>query len=93
MMLIEQIGAATFANGLVRIQCLAAGADGQLKETGTIEVPGNVAAELVNALVNTLNSLETQLSEATSKEEKTEKSSNDEGKDNGKSKAKSKKNN
>tara|TARA_B100001996_G_scaffold381405_1_gene370771 strand:- start:1141 stop:1398 length:258 start_codon:yes stop_codon:yes gene_type:complete len=84
-MIIEQVGAATYANGLVRVQCLYTGPDGQIKESGVIEVPGNVAAEVVTNLVNTLNSLESQLSEATS-ENDSEKKGNGKGK--GKSKSK-----
>jgi len=83
-MIIEQIGAATFANGLVRIQAFATGPDGQVRESGVIEVPGNIVAEVVNNLVKTLNTLETQLSEA----EKSTKES--ESKGNGKGKGKSK---
>jgi len=86
-MIIEQIGAATFANGLVRIQALAAGPDGQVRESGVIEVPGNIVAEVVNNLVKTLNTLETQLSEAAEAEQSTKKS---ESKGNGKGKGKSK---
>lgn len=85
-MIIEQIGAATFANGLVRIQGLSAGPDGQIRESGVIEVPGNIVAEVVNNLVNTLNSLESQLSEAEEKDKQEAK-----GKGNGKGKGKSKK--
>ena len=86
-MIIEQIGAATFANGLVRIQALAAGPDGQVRESGVIEVPGNIVAEVVNNLVKTLNNLETQLSEAAEAEQSTKES---ESKGNGKGKGKSK---
>ena len=86
-MIIEQIGAATFANGLVRIQALAAGPDGQVRESGVIEVPGNIVAEVVNNLVKTLNTLETQLSEAAEAEQSTKES---ESKGNGKGKGKSK---
>jgi|TARA_B100001146_G_C16178925_1_gene433712 hypothetical protein len=86
-MIIEQIGAATFANGLVRIQALAAGPDGQVRESGVIEVPGNIVAEVVNTLVKTLNTLETQLSEAAEAEQSTKES---ESKGNGKGKGKSK---
>ena len=85
-MIIEQVGAATFANGLVRIQCLYTGPDGQAKESGVIEVPGNIVAEVVNNLVNTLNSLESQLSEAEGKDNQKAKD-----KGNGKGKGKSKK--
>ena len=85
-MIIEQIGAATFANGLVRIQGLCAGPDGQVRESGVIEVPGNIVAEVVNNLVNTLKSLESQLSEAEGKDNQKAKD-----KGNGKGKGKSKK--
>tara|TARA_B100000131_G_scaffold240304_1_gene232585 strand:+ start:119 stop:373 length:255 start_codon:yes stop_codon:yes gene_type:complete len=74
-MIIEQIGAATFSNGLVRIQCLTTGPDGQARESGVIEVPGNVVAEVVNNLASTLNSLESQLS-AAEKNNKSEKKGN-----------------
>ena len=85
-MIIEQIGAATFANGLVRIQGLSAGPDGQIRESGVIEVPGNIVAEVVNNLVNTLNTLESQLAEQETKDSKDTKD-----KGNGKGKGKSKK--
>jgi len=82
-MILEQIGAATFSNGIVRLQALCTGPDGNVRESGVIEVPGNIAAEVVNNLVKTLNSLESQLSEATKTEEKPSKE-----KDNGKGKKK-----
>ena len=85
-MIIEQIGAATFANGLVRIQALAAGPDGQVRESGVIEVPGNIVAEVVNNLVKTLNSLETQLSESAESAKESESKGNGKGKGKGKSK-------
>ena len=85
-MIIEQVGPATFANGLVRIQCLYTGPDGKAKESGVIEVPGNIVAEVVNNLVNTLNTLESQLSEANSNNAPEKK-----GNGKGKGKAKSKK--
>ncbi len=84
-MIIEQVGAATFSNGLVRIQCLYTGPDGQAKESGVIEVPGNIVAEVVNNLVNTLNTLESQLSEANS-DNVSEKKGNGKGKGKAKSK-------
>ena len=90
IMIIEQIGAATFANGLVRIQGLSAGPDGQIRESGVIEVPGNIVAEVVNNLVNTLNTLETQLAEAEA-ETKSNQDTKGKEKGNGKGKGKSKK--
>jgi len=82
-MILEQIGAATFSNGIVRLQALCTGPDGKVRESGVIEVPGNIAADVVNNLVTTLNSLESQLSEAESSGETSSK-----GKDNGKGKKK-----
>lgn len=89
-MIIEQIGAATFSNGLVRIQALATGPDGQVRESGVIEVPGNIVAEVVNNLVKTLNTLETQLSEAGESTKVEESTKESESKGNGKGKGKSK---
>ncbi len=88
IMLIEQIGSATFVNGLVRIQTLCAGPDGNLRESGVIEVPGNVAAGVINNLIGTLKELETKLAAS----ETENKQSNPKGKTkgNGKSKGKSK---
>jgi|TARA_B100001758_G_scaffold64876_1_gene54126 hypothetical protein len=83
-MVIEQIGSATFVNGLVRIQGLCAGPDGKVRESGVLEVPGNVAAQVINNLVKTLQTLETQLNEA----EKNEKGSKGKSKGNGKGKTK-----
>ena len=60
-MVIEQIGSATFVNGLVRIQGLCAGPDGKVRRIGVLEVPGNVAAQVINNLVNTLQTLDSQL--------------------------------
>ena len=83
-MVIEQIGSATFVNGLVRIQGLCAGPDGKVRESGVLEVPGNVAAQVINNLVNTLQTLDSQLKEA----EEKEKSSKNKSKENGKGKKK-----
>ena len=88
-MVIEKIGSATFANGLVRIQTLCAGPDGNIRESGVLEVPGNLCAEVINSLVNTLKELENQLEEQGRDSAPTKKEA--ESKGNGKGKSKNKK--
>jgi len=88
-MIIEQIGSATFANGLVRIQGLCAGPDGKLRESAVLEVPGNIAADVINSLINTLQTLETQLAaDSKNKTEDTKSKSKGNGKGKGKGKDK-----
>ena len=50
IMLIEGIGKVTFVNGILRIQALSVGSDGSLKESGNIEIPGNMVADIINGL-------------------------------------------
>ena len=49
-MLLEGLGKVSFVNGIFRIQALAVAADGNMKESGNIEIPGNMVADVINGL-------------------------------------------
>ncbi len=49
-MLLEGLGKVSFVNGILRIQALAIAADGTMKESGSIEIPGNMVADVINGL-------------------------------------------
>tara|TARA_B100001057_G_scaffold251168_2_gene251425 strand:- start:10889 stop:11158 length:270 start_codon:yes stop_codon:yes gene_type:complete len=79
-MLLEGIGKVTFVNGILRIQALTVGADGTMKESGSIEIPGNMVADIINGLSAGATGISEKLNENTSssannKSDKKEKSS------------------
>ena len=49
-MLLEGLGKVSFVNGILRIHALAVAADGNMKESGNIEIPGNMVADVINGL-------------------------------------------
>jgi hypothetical protein len=61
--LIDSIANLSIHNGVLRIACMAAGADGQLQPSGTLVVPGSTAAQVLNALVKGTQELDKKLRE------------------------------
>ncbi len=77
-MLVEGIGNITFVNGILRVQALTVNSDGKLGESGTIEIPGNRAGEIINALNAGVTGISEKLGESLepNKEEKQKKENN-----------------
>ena len=61
--LIDGIANITLHNGILRIECTAAGADGQPHPSGTLVIPGVIAGQVVQALVNSMQELDKKLRE------------------------------
>jgi hypothetical protein len=61
--LIDTITNLSIHNGVLRIECVAVGADGQPHPSGTLVIPGAVATQVVQALVNGTQELDKKLRE------------------------------
>ncbi|GEM_PF-2218653 len=62
--LIEQLGAVSMRNGMVRVQTQAVGADGELRTTGELVIPANVYGQVVGSLQNAGQQLQARIQEA-----------------------------
>jgi hypothetical protein len=56
--LIDGITNVTFAHGLVRVECAAAGPNNEQRPSGTLLIPGPQAAPVLKALANALQELQ-----------------------------------
>jgi hypothetical protein len=61
--LIDGIANLTVSNGVLRVECTAAGADGQSHPSGTLVIPGAVAGQVLQALINGMQELEKKIRE------------------------------
>jgi hypothetical protein len=61
--LIDAVKSVVFHNGVLRIDCIAAGPNGEERPSGTLLIPGNQAAQVLNALVEATRELEKRLRE------------------------------
>jgi hypothetical protein len=61
--LIDAVTNLSIHNGVLRIECVAAGPDGQQRPSGTLVIPGAVAAQVLQALINGTQELEKKLRE------------------------------
>jgi hypothetical protein len=61
--LIDSIASLSIDNGVLRIGCMAAGAEGKLQPSGTLVIPGAVAAQVINALIKGGQELDKKLRE------------------------------
>lgn len=59
--LIDGIANLSIHNGVLRIECMAVGADGQLRPSGTLVVPGAAAAQVLQALIGGTQELDRKL--------------------------------
>jgi hypothetical protein len=64
--LIDGIKAVTFHNGVLRIDCIAAGPNAEERPSGTLLIPGNVAGAVVQALANGMQELQKQMAQQAS---------------------------
>jgi hypothetical protein len=62
-MIVEGLGKLTFVNGLLRVQALKINTDGEFSESGTIEIPGNKVADIINALATGTQGISDKLGE------------------------------
>lgn len=61
--LIDSIGSLSVHNGVLRVVCMASGADGQLQPSGTLVIPGRTAVQVLNALIKGTQELDKKLRE------------------------------
>jgi hypothetical protein len=60
-MLVENLGSVTFVNGILRVQCTTVDSEGKIRESGTLEIPGNSINNVINGLINSSKSIEEKL--------------------------------
>jgi hypothetical protein len=65
LIVVDRIGAIAIMNGVLRIECMAVNAAGQEKASGTLLIPANVAAAVVQSLVTGMQELERKVRDAT----------------------------
>ncbi|MGO9698338.1 MAG: hypothetical protein ACLPX7_03630 [Xanthobacteraceae bacterium] len=63
MTLIDGIKTVTFHNGVLRIDCIAAGPNNEERPSGTLLIPANQAKQVLQALVNATQELEKRIRE------------------------------
>ncbi len=56
--LIDSITNVTLANGVVRVDCVAAGPNNEQRSSGTLLSPGPQAGAVLNALINAVQELQ-----------------------------------
>ena len=69
-MLIEKITAASFINGVLRLETSAIDAQGKLKVSGNIEIPGNLVANVINEISNGAQQISEKLASTDEKKDK-----------------------
>ena len=69
-MLVEKITAASFSNGILRLQTASVNAQGQLEVGGSIEIPGNLVANVINEITNGAQQISDKLASTDDKTEK-----------------------
>ena len=63
ILLIDGIKDVVLHNGMLRVDCVAAGPNGTERPSGTVLIPGNIAGAVVQALSNALAEFERRLRE------------------------------
>ena len=61
--LIDGLKTVAFHNGVLRIDCVAAGPNGEERPSGTLLIPGNQAGPVLQALVKATQELDKRLRE------------------------------
>jgi hypothetical protein len=62
--LIDAVGNLSIHGGVLRVACMAVGADGKPQSSGMLVIPGPSAAQVLNALIKGTQELEKKLREA-----------------------------
>jgi hypothetical protein len=61
--LIDGVKSVVFHNGVLRIDCIAGGPNGEERPSGTLLIPGNQAGHVLKALVEATQELDKRLRE------------------------------
>jgi len=65
VIVVDRISNIAVSNGILRIECVSVSAAGEEKPSGTVLIPANVAAPVVQSLVNGMQELDKKLREGT----------------------------
>jgi hypothetical protein len=63
MIMVDGIKDIVFHNGIVRIDCLSAGPNGEQRSSGTIVIPANVTGPILQSLANAMQELDKKIRE------------------------------
>lgn len=63
MIMVDGIKDIVFHNGIVRIDCLSAGPNGEQRPSGTIVIPANVTGPILQSLANAMQELDKKIRE------------------------------
>jgi hypothetical protein len=63
MVMVDGFKDIVFHNGIVRIDCVSAGPNGELRESGTLVIPGNMTGPILQALANAMQELDKKMRE------------------------------
>jgi hypothetical protein len=63
IILVDGIKDVVFHNGVVRIECISVGANGEQHKSGTLMIPGNVAGPVLQAMINAMQELDKKIKE------------------------------
>ena len=71
-LLIDGINDVVLHNGMVRVDCVSVGPNGQQRHSGTLVIPANVVGGVVQGLVNALAELDKRIREQVEQAKATE---------------------
>jgi len=63
VILIDRVGAVVFHNGVLRVDCVAAGPNNEDRPSGTLLIPTNQAAVVLKSLIGATQELDRRLRE------------------------------
>lgn len=66
-MLVDNVKAVAFHNGVLRIDCVAVGSNNEEQSSGTLLIPGNMVGPILQALVTASQDLDKQMREHAAK--------------------------
>ena len=61
--LVDGIASISLHNGILRIECTTVGPDGKSHPSGTLVIPGAIAAQVMDTLVNGMQELDKKIKE------------------------------
>ena len=70
VIMVDGIKDVVFHNGIVRIDCLAAGPNNETRASGTIMIPGAVTGPILQTLINAMQELDKKIREHTAEQAK-----------------------
>tara|TARA_B110000444_G_scaffold159526_1_gene149156 strand:- start:1726 stop:1989 length:264 start_codon:yes stop_codon:yes gene_type:complete len=86
-MLVEKIIAASFLNGILRLETASVNAQGKLTASGSIEIPGNQVSNVINEISDGAQQISAKLASVDEKPKEADKAKSKKGKDSSKNKA------